>query len=83
MSTAQPNPVPRSSITPFRLAADTVIPFGKYAGKTIDQIGTPDEGLLYLDWLRGQRPPDLKIRAAIEKYLDDPTISECLRKIRR
>jgi len=73
----------RSSLTPFRIAADTVIPFGKFAGKTIDQIGTPDEGLLYLDWLRGQRPTDLKIRAAVSTYLDDPTIAACLQKLVR
>jgi len=73
----------RSSLTPFRIAADTVINFGKYSGKTIDEVATSDEGLLYLDWLRGARPTDLKFRAALHLYLDDVTIAECLKKLVR
>ncbi len=63
----------------FRTAADFVLPFGKYKGKTMDTAAMTNEGLLYLDWLRGERgsrqdPLDLMLAA----YLDDPTIARAL-----
>lgn len=61
----------------FRQAANTVIQFGKNKGKTIDQVGESDDGLLYLDWLSGiDLKPDFKI--ALDTYLSDPTIARDL-----
>lgn len=34
-------------------AGKTVVPLGKYKGQTIDDVATTDDGLRYLDWLRG------------------------------
>lgn len=51
---------------------DYVMPFGKYRGKTLDEIGDDDEGVRYLDWLRGERGDDDNVGAAIGRYLDDP-----------
>jgi len=44
--------------------------FGKYKGKTLNEIAESDEGLKYLDWLVGERPDlfDLKL------FLGQPTI---------
>jgi uncharacterized protein (DUF3820 family) len=43
----------------YSIAKDSSLPFGKYSGKTLDQItynerGPILEGLRYLDWLLGQ-----------------------------
>ena len=48
--------------------------FGKYKGRTLDDIAASDEGLLYLDWLRGQRWFEGIPREAVEAYLRDITI---------
>jgi len=63
----------------FKAAADFVLPFGKYKGKTLDTVAESNEGLLYMDWLRGERdgrqdPLDLMLAI----YLDDPTIARAL-----
>lgn len=31
-----------------------VMPFGKYAGQTLDDIASTNSGLLYLDWAAGE-----------------------------
>lgn len=64
---------------PFKLAATFVLPFGKYAKQklTLDQIAETDEGLKYLNWLRGARAEDGKrdiVDRALAGYLDDPAI---------
>lgn len=62
-------------------AKNVPILFGKYSGKTIDQIATDDEGLRYLDWLRGDMMNKtlygsrVAFYEALCVYLDDPTIS--------
>lgn len=62
----------------FRQAADTVIPFGKYRGSTIDTVSETDQGLLYLDWLYGQRGnrQGSPLDEALRVYLEDPTIAK-------
>lgn len=65
----------------FDQAKDFKMPFGKHKGKTFDAIAHEDRGLLYLDWLRGQRvgknwPED----SALAAYLGDPTIKAELEK---
>jgi uncharacterized protein (DUF3820 family) len=68
----------------FKEAAAFVMPFGKNKGRTLDDIASDDDGLLYLDWLRGERDGSgAEIDDALESYLDDPTIQKELERIRR
>jgi hypothetical protein len=39
----------------FTEASAYVLTIGKYKGKTLDEIATTDDGLVYLDWLLGAR----------------------------
>jgi hypothetical protein len=62
-------------------ASRTVMPFGKYKGKTLDSIGRDVEGLKYLDWLLGEigRDPSKKeLSGAIGFFLKDPANSDRL-----
>ena len=65
----------------FREAADFVMPFGKYKGKTIDEVAVTDEGLRYLDWFAGEVTKE-PVRTAVATYLADPAISEDLSALR-
>lgn len=72
----------------FKQAAEFVMPFGKHQGRTLDQIAERDNGLLYLDWLRGEMdgdPPHFgsgrAAHVALTVYLDDPTIVRELRDL--
>jgi hypothetical protein len=74
----------------FADAAAFRLTFGKYSGKTLDEIGSTDRGLLYLDWLRGerasQRPASDKgscTDRALAEYLDDPTIAADVSRLAR
>lgn len=67
----------------FRAAAAHVIPFGPFQGQTIDAIAESDDGLRYLDNLRGMieararyglTKKDFVHLASLETYLDDPVI---------
>lgn len=64
----------------FQEAASTRLLFGKHSGKPIDVVATTDEGLLYLDWLYGERARSRKksteIDEALRIYLSDPTIAK-------
>jgi hypothetical protein len=64
----------------FEVAQRYVMPFGKYKGKSLDDIGSSDEGLRYLDYMRGilDGGPALTM---IAKYLDEPVIARELRSI--
>jgi hypothetical protein len=69
----------------FSEAAATVMPWGMYRGKTIDQIAETDRGLAWLDWMRGELDRDAVgkhgIHDAIKTYLADPTIASDLAKL--
>lgn len=68
----------------FRDAKDTVIPWGKYGGQTIDTAASTDQGLMYLDWLRGSREnkaADSPFDAALAVYLEDPSIKRDLQEL--
>jgi hypothetical protein len=68
----------------FSEASEYVMPFGKHKGRTLDAIASDDDGLLYLDWLRGERDGSgAEIDDALESYLDDPTIQEELERAGR
>lgn len=64
----------------FSEASAFPMPYGKYFGRTLDDIASTDAGLLYLDWVRGitkpERPDLNPLYLALRAYLDDPTISK-------
>ena len=64
----------------FKEAAAFVMPFGKYKSSTLDSIASTDEGLLYLDYMRGELSDGPALRA-ISVYLDDPSIKRELEGI--
>lgn len=75
----------------YHEAAAFVMPLGKHRDLTLDEIGATDPGLLYLDWLRGDRRSGAGVLAnqihpldaALAAYLDDATIAaEVARLIR-
>jgi hypothetical protein len=59
----------------FDEAADYILQFGKYVGWTVGEVANTDEGLKYLDWLRGQDYVYAETREALSAYLDDETIA--------
>jgi hypothetical protein len=71
----------------FAHARDFKVTFGMHAGKTVDQIGSTDRGLLYLDWYRAdcaeRELPPTRALEAISSYLDDPAIAGDLMKLVR
>lgn len=71
----------------YQEAAAYRMPLGKHAGKMLDDIAATDAGLLYLDWLRGERDKGGGIRSrldeALASYLDDKTIAAELAKLAR
>jgi len=50
--------------------------FGKYAGKTLDEIAQTDEGLKYLDYLYGQTWLMAETRDALATYIGEPSIAK-------
>lgn len=63
----------------FAQSAQTIMPFGKFKGQTIDHIAEDDDGLSYLEWRRDQRiGKSTELDVALNVYLSDPTIQrEC------
>lgn len=66
----------------FAEAAKYVMPFGKHKGRTLDAIASDDDGLRYLDWLRGERGGVNDVDRALVAYLDDPTIKKELENLK-
>ena len=62
----------------YKEAAAFVMPFGKHKGRTLDTIASTDDGLKYLDWLRGERSSgggrNRNVDSALAAYLDDAAI---------
>ncbi len=65
----------------FKAAKRHVINFGKYKGKTLDEIAESDDGLRYLDWLRGQSFVGSVTATWLRIYLEDPSIKAELAKL--
>lgn len=65
----------------FEIAKNHVLTFGKYKGETIDKIAFTDEGLKYLDWVRGVKAGEREDRIMISRYLSDKSIAAELRAI--
>lgn len=57
---------------------DTQIPYGKHAGRTLDDIASSARGLIYLDkqrdrdWVRDNHPA---LADAIAAYLAEPAVA--------
>lgn len=68
-------------VVPFKEAAAHVLPFGMFKGQTVDQAGTSDRGLAWLDWARGACDLDYHTRNAVCSYLDDPSIAKDLAEL--
>lgn len=61
----------------FKAAQKFVLRFGKkYNGLNLDKIAETDEGLLYLDWLRGQEWVREPLKGHLTAYMTDPTIKK-------
>ena len=54
-------------------SGNTVMPCGKYKGKTLDEIARTDDGLLYLDCAVCAWAPNLGIVREIAAYLTRDT----------
>lgn len=59
----------------FQEAKRYIVRFGKHAGRTLDQIGSTDGGLKYLDWLRGWEGVRPDTKEAVDAYLNHPPIA--------
>jgi hypothetical protein len=57
----------------FQEARDVLVPFGKFQGVPIDKVAYTDDGLRYLDWLRGKNLYG-RFKEALDTYLTDPSI---------
>lgn len=65
----------------FAEASAFVLVFGKHRGQSIDTVAMTDDGLRYLDWLRGTANHHSLPYKAVCVYLDDPTIANDLAKL--
>ena len=63
----------------FKQAANFIIPWGDYVGKTIDNIASTDHGLKDLDcllsWMEEKKHKSL-FRVALERYFADVAIKK-------
>lgn len=59
----------------FEDAQNFKMPFGKYKGKTLDEIATSDEGLRYIDWMHGEFEVG-SVARAVDAYCSDPSIAK-------
>jgi hypothetical protein len=53
------------------------MPYGQHKGRKIDAIASDDDGLRYLDWMRGEKDAEEDngpVAQALRLYLDDPAI---------
>jgi hypothetical protein len=65
----------------FDQARKWVMPGGKYAGQALDRIAGTDQGLLYLDWMRGQTWCRGDRKEALDTYLGEPAIARELEQL--
>lgn len=65
----------------FKEASKYRIPFGKFKGKTIDQVASSDDGLRYLDWLIGEGKLYGDLKDALETYMSDEVIQKEIERI--
>jgi hypothetical protein len=61
----------------WKWASTFKMPYGVHAGRTLDSIASDDDGLRYLDWMRGEKDAEEDggmVAQALRLYLDDPAI---------
>ena len=63
-------------------AAAFVMPWGGYAGRTLDDIASTCQGLRYLAWMGAMMLSGSPVREALEVYLADPTITKQVERAR-
>lgn len=63
----------------FNDARTFPVPFGKYKGKQLQEVGQSDSGLLYLDWMLGLDNLYDKTKDALSAYLLEPEIEKRVR----
>jgi hypothetical protein len=71
---------------PFAEAAAFRMPWGKYKGEQLDEIAVSDQGLRYLDWLRGKVDAEEShtlLARAVRAYCEDQTIARDIAKVVR
>ena len=85
----QDAPTPDSGVRPNHDEAtmaelrDTVIPYGKHKGRTLDDVASTGGGLLYLDkqrdrdWVRETHPG---LAEALNTYLAEPAVARELER---
>ncbi len=62
----------------FEEASEFVMPLGKHKGHALDDIANSNDGLKYLDWLRGQDWVYGRTAEALAAYLDHSPIARDL-----
>jgi len=67
---------PTTKQFPFSKASAFVLSFGPGQGLSLDQIAETDNGLRYLDNLRGKLSSHSYLSLCLETYLDDPVIAK-------
>ncbi len=65
----------------FDQACKYRMPDGKHCGKALDDIARDDDGLLYLDWMRGQDWCRGERKEAIDTYLNHSSIASDLEQL--
>lgn len=65
----------------FAQAKATVMPFGKYRGRTVGSMLKKDDELLYLDWMVGLDDLYGDIKEALGIVLSDATIGAELERL--
>lgn len=65
----------------YAAAAATKLTSGPFAGQTVDEIGSTDNGLRYLDNLRAKLHPRSALLPVLEAYLDEPVIARDLEQL--
>jgi hypothetical protein len=74
--------VPTGSVMSFQTASKFIVPFGKGKGRTIDEVARDNDGLMWLDWLYGERSGQRSpFDSALKVYMEDDSIQKELKKI--
>jgi hypothetical protein len=60
----------------FRDACDFLVPFGKYRGRKLADVGRTDDGLRYLVWMVNLDDLRDETRAHIAAYLKEPRVAK-------
>jgi hypothetical protein len=65
----------------FEQSQSYVLLFGKYCGKSLEEVASTDYGLRDLDWLRGQSWVQPSTKEAIDTYLNHGPIARELEQL--